>query len=333
MFLFVYGLWAAYSIWADTGRPGWLNHPEVWATILVTPMGWLGGIFWLSAIPWQWELRKGRSIGLRRLAFSILFSELWVTLCTFADALLLSRLESLPLGQLVLYNLAITGGATVAAGYAIARLEEAEMDKEAAQAKARLAQQRLLQSQMHPHVLFNSLNGLAELIVKDPPAAEESVRSLSELLRRLLAAAESPLIALREERAMVEAYLALEALRLGPRMEVRWDWDASLQELEVPPLTLQPLVENAIKHGLSPVKKGGTLSIGLGRDEDGFSITVGNTVRGLRPSGAPGLGIGLKNLRERLDLAYGGKASLTLEEAGDGWTVARVRIRDFIIAG
>ncbi|HZU52311.1 MAG TPA: histidine kinase [Holophagaceae bacterium] len=260
-----------------------------------------------------------------------MFSEAWIATLTGLD-IWLYRHAGIPVStaQLLVYNLLITAPIMVLAGYVISRFEDSDQAREEALALAKASQAKLLQSQMHPHVLFNSLNGIVELIVKDPPAAEESVRALSDLLRRLLAAAESPFIALSEERAMVEAYLALESLRLGSRMEARWEWDSGLQDLRVPPLTLQPLVENAIKHGISPSKRGGTLVVILEREGNGLVLAVKNTGVSAQPSSAPGFGMGLRNLRERLVLAYGTGATLTLEREGD-WTVALVRIRDFIL--
>ncbi|HTL97507.1 MAG TPA: histidine kinase [Holophagaceae bacterium] len=193
--------------------------------------------------------------------------------------------------------------------------------------KAREAQSRLLQSQMSPHVLFNALNGFAELIHKDPAAAEGSVRSLAHLLRQLLTFAEFKVITLQEERALVEDYLHLEGLRLGSRLSSIWQWEERLQSRLVPPLLIQPLVENAIKHGIAPVKQGGILRISIREEAGSLLLEVANTGSslGVKDGTRPGLGLGLRNLKDRLALAFGPDASFGLAER-EGWTIATISL-------
>ena len=328
----VYAVFAAYNLTSFAARPGWLARPEVWLLCWGSPWLWLGGICWCSPIPWQLPLRiRGWRRSLLAGAGALLFAETWQAAAVVLDLLLYHHAGiPVPARQALIYSLCTTGPVMFLAGYLLSRYEAAERGRLAALARAREARVRLLQSQMSPHVLFNSLNGIAELIVKDPAAAEESVRALSDLLRRLLEVGHAPLIPLREERAMVEAYLSLEALRLGPRLGVRWRWDEALQDLEVPPLTLQPLVENAIKHGLAPSRRGGQLEIALDREAGDLVMAVRNTGQGPADPSARGFGIGLRNLRDRLGLVYGPQATLDLG-LDAGWTVAEIRIRDFIL--
>jgi len=325
-YLLAYAAVAGYSLWSSSKQSGWLALPEIWIVCLFSPWAWLGGMFWISPFPWQARAHPGGPLSLRILFQAVIFSEAWIAACTLID-IGLYRLAKIPFdaAQLLIYNLIITGPVMVLVGYAISRFEDADRGRKEALAFAEQAQSRLLQSQLHPHVLFNSLNGIAELIVKNPQAAEESVRALSDLLRRLLAAAESTFIPVREERAMVQDYLALEALRLGSRMQVQWEWDGAFNAFGIVPLTLQPLVENAIKHGISPAKRGGILAIKLAMAGEDLLIEVKNTGHGVGHRPAQGMGIGLRNLRERLFLAYGAGASLDLATEGD-WTCARVRI-------
>ncbi|HEU4951461.1 MAG TPA: histidine kinase [Holophagaceae bacterium] len=328
----VYAVFTAYNLTSFAGRPGWLAKPEIWLLCWWSPWLWLGGILWCSPIPWQAPLRaRGWRRNLLAASGALLFAEAWQAAAVAQD-LLLYRHAGIPVParQALLYSLFITGPVMFLAGYLISRYEAAERGRLAALARAREARVRLLQSQMSPHVLFNSLNGIAELIVKDPPAAEESVRALSDLLRRLLESGHAPLIPLREERAMVESYLSLEALRLGSRLGVRWHWDEALQELEVPPLTLQPLVENAIKHGLAPSRRGGQLEIALDQEAGDLVMSVRNTGKGPIDPSVRGFGIGLGNLRDRLGLVYGAQATLDLSRDAE-WTTAEIRIRDFIL--
>lgn len=330
-YLFAYGVFAGFSAWGTWGNPSRAVHPEVWVTIFLTPWGWLGGMFWLSPLPWQWRQPGKKDHPIFGALRAVCFSMGWIALFTSIDIFLYRRAGiQVPVGRLMTYNLLIPTSVMVLAGYLISRFEDADRGREEALARANQAQSRLLQSQLHPHVLFNSLNGIAELIVKNPIAAEECVRALSDLLRRLLAAAESSSIAIAEERAMVQDYLALESLRLGPRMQVQWEWDHSLDSSRILPLTLQPLVENAIKHGISPARRGGSLVINLAKTGSELQIEVRNTGHVVESHPSSRVGIGLRNLRERLFLAYGSGASLILD-SDNGWTIARVRIPEPIL--
>ncbi|MFN8010942.1 MAG: histidine kinase [Holophagaceae bacterium] len=188
------------------------------------------------------------------------------------------------------------------------------------------AQSRQLQGQLHPHVLFNALNALAEVIQEDPDKAEANVRAMSSLLRRVLNASEAATFALSEEVALVKDYLSMEAMRLESRLRVAWDWDSSLDDWRTLPLMLQPLVENAVKHGISQSRTGGDLLIRSGLETGVVVLEVRNTGVALGDSVAQGTGIGLKNLRRRLAMAYGDGARLRLRYE-DGWTIAEIRIQ------
>lgn len=330
-YLFTYALFAGFSAWGTYANPARATHPEVWITVLLSPWGWLGGMFWLSPIPWQCGRISIQPFQWKAALWSVVFSEGWIALLTWVDISLYHHAGLfISASQSLIYNLLVTGPVMVLAGYLISRFEDADLGRNEALARARESQARLLQSQMHPHVLFNSLNGIAELIVKDPRAAEDSVRALSDLLRRLLAAAEASHITMEEEREMVEDYLALESLRLGPRMQVQWDWDQACGGFRILPLVLQPLVENAIKHGISPSKRGGILSIAVARSGADLLIDVKNTGCDIELHPERGVGIGLRNLRERLLLSYGPEATLELVSK-EGWTCARVHIPRLIL--
>ncbi len=198
--------------------------------------------------------------------------------------------------------------------------------REAFEAEAQVAKNRLLQSQIHPHVLFNALNGLVELIHKNPKDAELAVRHLSDLLRRIMRASEHMRLPLGEERKIVADFLALEAIRLETRLRVIWEWDEGLDSIEVPPLLLQPLVENAIKHGISPSLPGGELILRTRSQGGTIFLEVWN-------SGAPFLndeeerGIGVRNLRSRLALHFGTGASFSIGPSSHG-TLASIRLKE-----
>ncbi|MFN7957882.1 MAG: histidine kinase [Holophagaceae bacterium] len=208
-------------------------------------------------------------------------------------------------------------------GLVAARARSEEL-REASAAEALVAKNLLLQSQIHPHVLFNALNGLAELVHKSPKAAESAIRHLSDLLRRIMRASEYMRLPLGEERKIISDFLALESIRLGTRLRVVWEWDEGLDLLEVPPLLLQPLVENAIKHGIAPSISGGDLILRARSHGGTILLEVWNSGAPFPAEGKRG-GLGVKNLSSRLSLHFGNRASFSVGPSGQG-TLACVRL-------
>jgi len=167
-----------------------------------------------------------------------------------------------------------------------------------ANASARLAE---LQSRIRPHFLFNALNSALALVRVDPARAERVLEDLSELFRVALADAGSS-VTLDEEIELAKAYLAIEQVRFGERLSVRWEVDAAALPARVPPLVLQPLVENAVRHGVEPNEEGGEVEVSTVRRGDEVEIRVVNTV-GL-PARTAGHGLALRNVRQRLRLMH-----------------------------
>ena len=208
-------------------------------------------------------------------------------------------------------------------GWILADKERAERKESDAVRAAAAAQARVLQAQMNPHVLFNAISGLTELVHEDPKAAEDALVSLAALLRGLLESGSQVVAPLSSERSLVEKYLALEHIRLGHRLRVAWDWDADLESRQLPPLLLQPLVENAIKHGVAPHRGGGELRIFLQAEGDHLRLGVANTGQPLAEDASEG--VGLRNLRERLTLLGERPETLRLRREGT-WTVAELHM-------
>ncbi|MBP1628998.1 MAG: histidine kinase-, gyrase and HSP90-like ATPase family protein [Holophagaceae bacterium] len=206
-------------------------------------------------------------------------------------------------------------------GWELAEKELTEARERRTADLLRQSQFRALRNQLEPHVLYNALNGLSELIHEDPLAAEEVVALLANLYRMLTDYGKADMALLAEERKLVEAYLSMEQMRLGERLQVEWDWPAWADAIQAPPLFLQPLVENAIKHGISSLDTGGKLHITCQREGDTLSLQVSNT--GLPPSPGGRKGVGLENLEARLGLWTGVAGAFSLERQGE-WTIARV---------
>jgi signal transduction histidine kinase len=209
------------------------------------------------------------------------------------------------------------------------RLAIARTAAEAAQRQAAEHQLRLLQSQLEPHMLFNTLANLRVLIGLDAAQAQAMLDHLISFLRATLNASRQSAHPLATEFERIADYLALMGVRMGPRLQVQLDLPEALRELPVPPLLLQPLVENAIKHGLEPHVQGGRVHV-VARSEHGrLVLTVRDTGTGLGAEAATdGTRFGLAQVRERLATLHGGAASLTLAPAtdGQGGTCATVQL-------
>ncbi|MDG4551638.1 MAG: sensor histidine kinase [Candidatus Contendobacter sp.] len=193
--------------------------------------------------------------------------------------------------------------------------------KQQVQAEAR-ARLRALQARIHPHFLFNTLNTIASLIRGQPDQAEQAVLALADLLRSALAQRET--IALREELELTRHYLAIESLRLGARLRVDWRLDPDLPlDLPIPALVLQPLVENAIHHGIQRLPEGGALTVQIERRAHDLRITVVNPRQRVDgdPFRGPGQHLAQDNIRQRLQLAYATRDPLHIVETPDWYQV------------
>jgi len=175
------------------------------------------------------------------------------------------------------------------------------------------ARLRALQSQLNPHFLFNALNGIATLIREgDRTSAADTVDTLSDFLRLTLQKLDSPEIPVREELAFVEQYLRIQRLRFGSSFRTTVDADPETHGALVPTLILQPLVENAVRHGVLARAQGGALSVSIRRRDAVLVITVEDDGPGLKDAGAHPYGVGLKNSAERLAALYGDDAHMSV---------------------
>jgi two-component system sensor histidine kinase AlgZ len=185
------------------------------------------------------------------------------------------------------------------------------------QAQARL---QALQARIRPHFLFNSMNTIASLTHDQPDLAERAIENLSDLFRASLAAESS--ISLAQELELTRSYIDLEALRLGDRLEVRWRLPEPQPTFSLPALTLQPLVENAIYHGVEPLPEGGTIELAIDQSDAGIEISISNPLMTERQSQhRKGNRMAVDNIRERLALAFDGAASMELSETESRYTV------------
>jgi signal transduction histidine kinase len=226
-------------------------------------------------------------------------------------------------------------GLALAAVALMVRSAQAEAERrraEAAELELTKAELRALRAQINPHFLFNSLNTIRYFVRTDPETARELLLNLSEIFQRALRAGE--FVALRDEISYVEAYLALEEARLGERLRVVWSIpDETCLDILVPTLILQPIVENAVVHGIATKPEGGTVSIAVERSGSDIALRVEDDGPGIAPEmlasllepGEERAGIGLPNIDSRLRAIYGEAYGLAIEsEPGHG---TRVQMR------
>lgn len=195
-------------------------------------------------------------------------------------------------------------------------------DLENAHLRAQLA---ALTAEMNPHLLFNALNTIASLVHVDPDRAEETVLQLAEVYRGTLRATQGATHALSEELRLCEAYLRVEQARFGERLRVEIDAPGPLEGVTVPVLLLQPLVENAVKHGISPRARGGVVTLRVACEDEGVEVLVEDDGVGLGGS-TKGNGRALANCVERLRLVYGDAAKLDVVPRSGGGTSARLSL-------
>jgi LytS/YehU family sensor histidine kinase len=182
------------------------------------------------------------------------------------------------------------------------RVQRQEIER--VQLRQALAQSELqtLRAQLHPHFLFNTLQGISTLIDTDRVTAQTMLLTLAELLRKVLQYGSSDVISFRDELAFVRSYLQLEQMRLGRRLTARWKINPEVEGALIPQLLLQPLIENAVVHGIANASHGGWIEIEAHLEGDRLMVAIRNSIGGASQAG---LGVGITNTRARLRYLYG----------------------------
>ena len=210
--------------------------------------------------------------------------------------------------------------AAILAGIALRHLylQQQLRNQQQAELSARI---QSLQSRIHPHFLFNSMNSIASLIAINPEAAERAVEDLSTLFRASLA--EPALTPLNRELDLCRGYIAIEQLRLGERLEMDWQIEPLPDSITVPSLLLQPLVENAVVHGVEPLRAGGRIAVHVARSGSMLVIHISNPLPDQMPLPAPEQHnhMALENIRQRLNAHYGSAAKLVESVEGQRFSL------------
>lgn len=294
------------------------------------------GDFALASLFVQWIVLLSAAVlcGLRRwlarmsLVFAVSVSLLTMLLVTLLSSLvahdiLAGSFDAGPDGWWLLRNLlmaAVIGGIVLRYFY----LQQQLRLQEQAELTARIES---LRAKIRPHFLFNTMNSIASLIGSRPEEAEQVVEDLSELFRASLLE-HNDRATVADEMRLCELYLRIEQLRLGERMRVRWDLEASTLSCPLPALLLQPLVENAVYHGVARLPDGGELAITAAARGSEITITVTNPLPPSTNESARGHQIALDNIRQRLEAHYQGRAGLEIRQTDEVYKVILTVPRD-----
>jgi sensor histidine kinase YesM len=303
-----------------------LMYSYVYGLLMGLSMPYLGERIAVFPSPWKWILMVATLVGLTAVGSLIIGVMLagmgfyrWGTFWPdFAWNLWIGSVVSLIVG----FSIFLYEGIRSKIERTTLQLRAKELEKERALKLATEAQLASLESRLHPHFLFNTLNSIAALIPEDPKRAERMVERLAALLRFALDAAGKRTVPLSSEIKIVMDYLEIEKERLGGRLDYSLDVPFETESLEVPPLSLQTVVENSVKHAIAPQRAGGTIRIKARAPQDRLLLEIWDSGPGFKLECIPN-GRGLANLQERLANLFGDSAALSVDVRDMG---AAVRI-------
>ena len=289
---------------------------------------------------WGWKELGWRALWPRMMIAGAVMALAWCVVGFFVDLVVLgypwNRPYTILQGFLIVWTqstVSMIGWLCVYFFYhVLARLQRLQVEQLRLAASVKEAELRALKSQVNPHFLFNSLNSLRALIDEDAPRAREAVTRLANMLRYSLQSGQLETVPFEDELRIVEDYLALEQIRHENRLRVHWDIAADVRRLNVPPMLLQTLVENAVKYGISARREGGELGITAHIEGAALNIRVTNpgdlseSASGAAARAGSSTGVGLRNASERLRLLFGEHATLTLLSEPAGCVTADVLI-------
>jgi two-component system LytT family sensor kinase len=306
--------------------PQWL----LWA-MLAPIVYWLSGRIRFERGSWMlpllFHLPMSFGIGLLQIVLPVLFLRTSWDPVNLESIDFTSHLMSV-VGARFHWNLLVYFG-IVMLSHALHFYRDArEKELQASELESRLvrAQLQALRMQLHPHFLFNALNAISTLVHRDPEAADRMIAELAGLLRLALENPRTHELPLDRELEYLESYLSIEQVRFQDRMKVRYDVDPELRQALVPNLLLQPLVENAVKHGLSRMASAGRIEICARADGPQLELIIDDDGPGMPEGGVISEGVGLRNTRGRLDHLYGEEQELCFEESPLGGMRVRVRL-------
>lgn len=328
---------------------GWLTNAP-WARVFAHPWWWVGSsavigaffgtTFYLTcAVPieylkrWTQGFRRGVARALVVLTATAGGSLGCVIAIKGLEILFHAHLTTpLPLGKMALVDGLIAAVISLVIGAFTKLNADKQLRERSLSEAAAKAQTFALQAQINPHFFFNTLNTISALIPIDPAAAQETIGRLADMFRYTLACSTTELASLDDELAFARNYLLLERARFGERLQVELPESGGLQGVLLPGLTLQPIVENAVRYGVARRIEGGAVRVEIERGDATCDVRVlnqfdpGDGPPNLNPSAIFRNGHALANIRERLSLLFGDRATLCLSVNGDEWVRVTVQV-------
>jgi sensor histidine kinase YesM len=296
-----------------------------WGLLAMGVAGLMGLVVWrlTGRVAWNWrDVSFYITHGIALVVYSLLYSTSWVWL-DLAQGRVAEAIAAIRASPVMTWNLLMGSWLyLVVAGLSYAvrahrRIRAEETSAAEARLLAQQAQLVALRAQVNPHFLFNALHSVGALVASDPVRADKALECLGDLLRYALGTEDEVLFA--QEWRFTQDYLAFEQLRLADRLKVQVDVDASALPIPVPPLIFQPLVENAVRHGIADRPEGGRISLDARVEGSRLILRVSDDGDGKAAASADGLGLG--SVRRRLSALYGGRAALRIERHAPGFAV------------
>ncbi|MFZ6050812.1 sensor histidine kinase [Halocola ammonii] len=310
-----------------------------WATYVVSISVFAGGFGWTTLYRYFIHRKGWRELPMIKVIFPMLVASLIVATiwtATFLGAYYITSFLgaeinftwSLAISNLVSSTLVIVLWSVI---YFSVNLfnqsQRMRVEKYKLETAYKDAQLRVLKSQINPHFMFNALNNIRALMLEDVHKSREMLTRLSELLRYSLAYGKTKTVTIGDELEITRNFIALNSIQFDQRLKHTFDVDPQCINYKIPPMLIQMLVENSIKHGISQIPEGGEIAVKVYTEQDHLTIEVSNTGTLKRRKLADGQNqnIGLKNIRERLTLLYGKNANFTLYES-NGEVIANIKI-------
>ena len=265
-----------------------------------------------------------RLVGPALLGIAVV-SLIWIGTSIF-NAYLLAPLLGLPrLSILGMFIGSMISGLLITAIWTVSyfsyhffrKYTQSEIEKWKLQATLKEAQLAGLRTQINPHFMFNALNNIRALILEDGHKARLMLTHLSDLLRYSLAETQNEKVSLKTELETVDYFMALNSIQFEEKLQFQAVVEEGLEEVKIPPMLIQLMIENAIKHGIAHQMNGGLIRLSIQRQAEYLSISVENTGQLSEVASSNGTGVGIKNIRERLALMYNGKAQFNLQQKED----------------
>jgi sensor histidine kinase YesM len=301
---------------------------------------WTGAIVVAIAATEQLTIASPRQVGriIIHFAICIVVTVMWGVLAYYICVAVVPGWEPLGVPRMLATtakNVLFGYGLVVVLVHIILRVrmhrhQEVVLLRQAHQAAE--AQLQLLKLEMQPHFLFNALHSISSLIHSNPSAANDTLVLVSDMLRRAVETTRVQEVTLGEELDTLRLYTQIQEVRFGDRLKLTWQIDTDTLDAAVPHMLLQPLVENAIKHGLEAYANAGRITIAARREDSQLLISIRDDGPGhSRPSPQAGAGKGIANVRSRLSQMYGERQSFTIADASDAGTVVTIRV-PFVVA-